>query len=731
MKAAADTAARARADPGRVTRSPRACRAPAAAGPLWRALSLGVRPNLAAAAGRTGDAAGAGHVATPPPPIQRKPSLSTPGDPWEREADEVADKIMRMAGPASVGAAPVAIQRKCAACEDEQDKAIQAKREATEQNPGKPDPEAAELAAGQGGTPLSKDLRAFFEPRFGRDFGGVRVHSDGAAASAAQAVQARAYTAGRDIVFGAGQYAPATVEGKRLVAHELTHVVQQDQAAVRCHEPKSAAQEAAPGLDHAPGLGPVAPQATGHRLIQRQAAACPARPADEATTSRTPGGILSIDVVTPSTNMLAIQDFPVNDSALPSGVTANPVFQRFMSMATGDPSTATAVKGYTDCVGAAGENLSLRDQRAQAVVAAMPTALRSRPRFSWPTSPTTDFRDTNATAEGRARNRAVEVTFTSAPPVTGQDPCDVPARAADLDQYMFLVRCAERRLSLTAAADAPTMISALRQIYYGAAAWSASRNSTWNFVITNRPWSSGIDPVTQLGTHLFTALRDSQVVAGHDVGHLLTGLDAMLNPHEVEITLGSKIQFVLPTGLANEEWATWAGDVGSSAAEFAVGLYANPATDPIGVYFANFANSRDLLGNLDSFAIRAGLTGLAPASQLQHAVTLSGTFSEILMQYFRITSSALSQSRTGAARNFISAYGGALSGNTLTNRPTLEAVLRPSVENFAGRFMLFLMLQRGLLNTPPPVPGPQPTATLPGAVTDATRLYVDFLLANL
>jgi hypothetical protein len=65
------------------------------------------------------------------------------------------------------------------------------------------------------------------EPRFGQDFGEVRVHADGEAASAARAVEARAYTVGSDIVFGSGQYAPATTEGNKLLAHELTHILQQ------------------------------------------------------------------------------------------------------------------------------------------------------------------------------------------------------------------------------------------------------------------------------------------------------------------------------------------------------------------------------------------------------------------------------------------------------------------------------------------------------------------------
>ena len=77
------------------------------------------------------------------------------------------------------------------------------------------------------GQPLDAATRSFFEPRFGHDFSRVRVHADGEAAGAASAVFARAYTVGSHIAFGSGEYAPATAKGKRLLAHELTHVVQQ------------------------------------------------------------------------------------------------------------------------------------------------------------------------------------------------------------------------------------------------------------------------------------------------------------------------------------------------------------------------------------------------------------------------------------------------------------------------------------------------------------------------
>ena len=78
-----------------------------------------------------------------------------------------------------------------------------------------------------GGQPLDSETRASMESRFGYDFSGVRVHADSKAAESARAVNALAYTVGRDVVFGAGQYAPASGLGERLLGHELTHVVQQ------------------------------------------------------------------------------------------------------------------------------------------------------------------------------------------------------------------------------------------------------------------------------------------------------------------------------------------------------------------------------------------------------------------------------------------------------------------------------------------------------------------------
>lgn len=85
-------------------------------------------------------------------------------------------------------------------------------------------------ATGGGGSPLSDSVRQFFEPRFGHDFSDVRVHTGAGAAESARNINAHAFTHGTDVTFGAGQYKPETSAGKRLLAHELAHVVQQNRS---------------------------------------------------------------------------------------------------------------------------------------------------------------------------------------------------------------------------------------------------------------------------------------------------------------------------------------------------------------------------------------------------------------------------------------------------------------------------------------------------------------------
>jgi hypothetical protein len=112
-------------------------------------------------------------------------------------------------------------------CEECRDKELGLQRRAAvPAGPGLAPPIVQEVLRSPG-QPLDPASRAFLEPRFGHDFSGVRVHTDARAAESARSVQARAYTVGEHVVFQAGEYDPRSVEGRRLIAHELTHVLQQ------------------------------------------------------------------------------------------------------------------------------------------------------------------------------------------------------------------------------------------------------------------------------------------------------------------------------------------------------------------------------------------------------------------------------------------------------------------------------------------------------------------------
>jgi hypothetical protein len=202
-----------------------------------------------------------GKPATPQPPLvqakltEGEPlSINPANDRYEQEADRVADSVMRLPYPC--------LQRQVEPGEEEEEEeeTPQAKSHAAQSTPlvwrqeEEPEEEEEETVQAKGsdgqtpeigpavrarirslsghGQPLPRSVRSFFEPRLQHFFGNVRVHVGGKAARVARSVRARAFTMARDIVFGAGQYAPETYTGRRLLAHELMHVVQQGGRAV-------------------------------------------------------------------------------------------------------------------------------------------------------------------------------------------------------------------------------------------------------------------------------------------------------------------------------------------------------------------------------------------------------------------------------------------------------------------------------------------------------------------
>jgi len=169
--------------------------------------------------------------------LQPKLTVNEPGDRYEQEADRVAEAVMRMPDLAGTPTRPGIqrvrpeddVQRQVEEDEEEEER-VQAKEAPGQAPEVTPETAAAIDGLRGGGQPLDRATRAYMEPRFGYDFGQVRIHTDAGAADTARSVQARAFTLGRDVVFGASEYRPGTEAGRRLLAHELTHVVQQRSA---------------------------------------------------------------------------------------------------------------------------------------------------------------------------------------------------------------------------------------------------------------------------------------------------------------------------------------------------------------------------------------------------------------------------------------------------------------------------------------------------------------------
>ena len=253
-------------------------------------------PNATArAASPAGGRHSFGRMAVHPSAAAVRPKLriSSPGDVYEQEAEAVADRVMRLgdAGapreiapraifrpPSSV---PSSIQRLSSDQSPSLEDAVVPEREEPEREEEEPERRSVQplrdptghggeakgalpvsveaLESPHGGAPLSATARQFMEPRFGADFSRVRVHADSRAAELSRSLSARAFTYGQHLYFNDGEYRPDTGEGRRVLAHELTHVIQQDGGAsalpIRERTGDGDRSHAAPMIQRIGGLG--------------------------------------------------------------------------------------------------------------------------------------------------------------------------------------------------------------------------------------------------------------------------------------------------------------------------------------------------------------------------------------------------------------------------------------------------------------------------------------------
>jgi hypothetical protein len=313
--------------------------------------------------------------------FQTKLDRAANADPFEREAERVADRVLTGSAPSIGGESTMHIQRysgQSAARVDSIPASV------------------ANVLAGTG-SPLDPALRRDMENRFGHDFSSVRIFADRDAERSAADVRAQAYTVGDRIVFGAGRFAPKTREGQHLIAHELTHVVQQG---------GQAAMQRAP-LTGTPGVSISSVD------IKSNDPDCQYQKG-EAEKSRSAQGILNFDIergeflgIQPA-DAVVIADFRVDDGELRPATES--LFRKYWLSSFDKASIGgLEIVGFNDCVGWESRNLQLRQQRAQAVA-------RLLPGISASAAPFGEYPVANSSERGRALNRSVIIKPKIKPP---------------------------------------------------------------------------------------------------------------------------------------------------------------------------------------------------------------------------------------------------------------------------------------------------------------------------
>ncbi|MCT4623272.1 MAG: DUF4157 domain-containing protein, partial [Schleiferiaceae bacterium] len=160
--------------------------------------------------------------------VQPKLKIGAPNDPYEKEADRVADRVVSDKGGGLINAKNYSIQRKCNSCEEEE--AVQAKQNTNGTTPSFNHNNFKNQlnSCSNEGSKMESSVQRKMSSKMGADFGKVRIHTGNNAQQMSTSINAKAFTHGHNIYFNQGQYNPSSKEGTRLLAHELTHVIQQN-----------------------------------------------------------------------------------------------------------------------------------------------------------------------------------------------------------------------------------------------------------------------------------------------------------------------------------------------------------------------------------------------------------------------------------------------------------------------------------------------------------------------
>lgn len=694
--------------------------------------------------------------------IQPKLKVGRADDPLEREADRVADQFAWHDGaPASPAMAtgsmqrslPVSgrIQRKCAACEAEnQDLTIQAKLEigpADDPFEREADRIAAQVIDQSGpstegdrvtnvlqtkpaamhsvtaaserslpslvndvltspGQPLDATVGRHVGQFFGCSFANVRVHTDSRAAESAARLHAHAYTVGHHLVFGAGQYAPRTANGLGLLAHELTHVVQQ----------RGAPERAVAGQRHIQRCRPQG------MVVQRQThgGVVGSTSPDFIELCFVPirafylghvGGVHAILNIHHGARVTRVEVDPNYHQAAadPGAVGAGPMRRAGVHSHVAIASTARSVGSCQIlAVTAAGASAAVTAARRYESldVAYEPPGLgpNSNSFGEWvlhEAGVNTAAITTPAGALGwdwyqsnpgqRAAPPRVARIFTATQAV-----CSLPsARVRTFRALVDLVRRIETQLITCGMTDVGARLSLLRGIFYGGP-WARDYGTSQGSHARNQMFNlySGTpqprNPLECIDCGSFLSLGASQDLTDGgrrvDVGHMLIGMDARRS--RIARTVTQPIGQV--TGL---EATTWAGDLGGGAARLAMARR-TVATTPATNFFVgtDYGGSINLEGDVAGYAVAASslTSGSAPAL----AIPPGGGVADALETYLIGQPATAGRTAVPPGWNsrctiFLTAVGGTFDASgALTNRAAVHAYLAEQIHDFACWYMV-------------------------------------------
>jgi len=637
--------------------------------------------------------------------LQAKLKVGSQDDIYEHEADRVAEQVVASQ-----------FQRKCRACPEEKE-LIQRK---TVSGTGGLSVDNSFIRDPGQGQPLDPAARAFFEPRFGHDFSQVRVHTGTKAAELAGAVNALAYTAGKNVVFGTGQYQPNTGAGRRLLAHELSHTIQQGAAPRQELEPDSIRKDL------------IRTRSIWAHIITRKDDPKAKRDDMQLKSTLNPSGKAHLYANQVASIYFATKSYvPDQDDHKVLRLLA----QEYLYTAQRKGGLKGKVIGHADIeLSSNPDNEELSFQRArwtaaafkhQLVEAAAGTARVSQADLQFDVEGNgTGFCLGDPECKGKVNpealaqyRRADVLIFTEKMPAPEISSCPPGSGAAvkTLGEYIELIRCAEVKTGYTPR----QMLAMLRQMYYGKD-WSAtSQDPNWKFVIPCSPDLG--NPKGKLGEKLFEALYNSDTVEGTDLGHVFTGLEAMTCPSS-SVTLsrtktfaGMSIGISLRVDLSNESFATWGGDLGAAAgAMTACWMMTNEerakktkdchqGNSPKGLiyYFTELhAPSHDLEGDLAPFVMRAA-EGKACGGSLETQFTPQAPISSIFKDFFYNIGPA---GRTSKARYqcFAEAIGADIINGKITNRASLLRKYEEKVLSFAWAY--YVNLKHEIPRSDPIVP---------------------------